>query len=564
VNNATLQSISVTPSNTNVAAGLTVTYTATGHYSNGTNSDITSSVSWTSSNNSIAVINGSGVATGVTTGSVTITATMGAISGNTALTVNPANLLSISITPSAPSIAKGTTQQFTATGTYTDGQSRDITSSVTWQSGTTSVATITASGLAGGIATGSSNITATLSAITDTAVLTVTAATLTSISVTPSPASAAKGTTKQFTAIGTYTDTTTSDVTHIVTWSSSSASVESISNDAGSNGLATAVNTGSVTITASFSGASSGTSTFTVTAATLTSIAVTPATPSINQGSTLSMIATGTYSDNSTQVITADVDLTWSSSSTAVATISNASGTKGQVTAVATGGSNQTTTITATLGAISGNTVLTVLADTIHPTVLSAASLSTTTCQTYDAAYTNCVLVSFSEPVDATTATTVTNYKIAESISGTCAAASNFSSSTQTSDFSLSEVKAASGNSYVIKLSAGTQYKNYNLIASFNIKDQANNTMGCSNEAQFLGADNVRPYMLQTTNVNSSTIRVRYSEPMTNNTGTNADANRVANYTLARETNASTACTNNPAIQSVTKIDETESILNFV
>ena len=59
-------------------------------------------------------------------------------------------LLSIAVTPPNPSIPKGTTQQLTATGTYSDGSIQELTSSVTWVSSNSAVATINASGLASG------------------------------------------------------------------------------------------------------------------------------------------------------------------------------------------------------------------------------------------------------------------------------------------------------------------------------------------------------------------------------------------------------------------------------
>ena len=45
-----------------------------------------------------------------------------------------AGLVSIAVTPANPSIALGTNQQFTATGTYTDGSTLNLTGSVTWSS----------------------------------------------------------------------------------------------------------------------------------------------------------------------------------------------------------------------------------------------------------------------------------------------------------------------------------------------------------------------------------------------------------------------------------------------
>ncbi|HLH07365.1 MAG TPA: DUF4082 domain-containing protein [Terriglobales bacterium] len=81
-----------------------------------------------------------------------------------AFAVSPA-LDSITVTPANPTVAVGTDQQFVATGTYSDGSSRDITSQVAWASSNTSVATITSSGLVSVLAAGSSTITASLNSI---------------------------------------------------------------------------------------------------------------------------------------------------------------------------------------------------------------------------------------------------------------------------------------------------------------------------------------------------------------------------------------------------------------
>src|SRR5207249_12326751 len=83
--------------------------------------------------------------------------------------------------------------------------------------------------------------------------LTVTAAILSTITVTPTAPSVANGTTRQFTATGTYSDFTTQDLTTQVTWSSSSPAVATISNAGGTQGLATSVAAGGpITITATF------------------------------------------------------------------------------------------------------------------------------------------------------------------------------------------------------------------------------------------------------------------------------------------------------------------------
>ena len=82
------------------------------------------------------------------------------------LTITSLTLVSIKLTPAAPSILLGSTQQFAATGTYSDNSTQNITASVTWTSATPSVATIGANtGLATGVSAGTSQVTAMLGSV---------------------------------------------------------------------------------------------------------------------------------------------------------------------------------------------------------------------------------------------------------------------------------------------------------------------------------------------------------------------------------------------------------------
>lgn len=86
-------------------------------------------------------------------------------------------LSSIAITPASPSIAPGTTEQFTATGTYSDYTIKNITTSVTWSSSDTTVATISNTAGSNGLVTssgaGTTTITASLVSISGSTLLTV-------------------------------------------------------------------------------------------------------------------------------------------------------------------------------------------------------------------------------------------------------------------------------------------------------------------------------------------------------------------------------------------------------
>ena len=88
-------------------------------------------------------------------------------------------LQSITVSPTSASISVGATQQFTATGHYSNGTTQTLTSGVTWNSSSTTYATISATGLATGVAGGSTSITASSSGVVSApaAALAVTAVT---------------------------------------------------------------------------------------------------------------------------------------------------------------------------------------------------------------------------------------------------------------------------------------------------------------------------------------------------------------------------------------------------
>ena len=137
-----------------------------------------------------------------------------------------ATLQSIAVTPSNPSIAAAATKQFSATGTYSDGTSQDITASLTWTSSNTGIATVSASGLATGVAAGTTTITATSGTISGSTSLTVTTTSTAGINwtVSPPPFSSLAGVTwsgTQFVAVGASGTIRTS--TDGITWTTRTA-----------------------------------------------------------------------------------------------------------------------------------------------------------------------------------------------------------------------------------------------------------------------------------------------------------------------------------------------------
>jgi uncharacterized protein YjdB len=244
-----------------MAVGTTRQFTATGTFSDSSTQDITGSVLWSSSSAAAATINNQGLVNSVATGTTTITATLGSVSGSTGLTVSTAHLVSIAITPSNPTIAKGTSLKFTVTGTFSDASTATNLSGVSWKSNHPNIAQVRGSGLAHGKKAGSVTITATVSGVPPaTTTLTVFSGTLTAIAITPAAPTVTKRSTQQFTANGTFSGSVTpQDITLTTHWSSSSSSVATIANGPNGAGLATTTGVGATNIGATSGGVTAAT-----------------------------------------------------------------------------------------------------------------------------------------------------------------------------------------------------------------------------------------------------------------------------------------------------------------
>jgi hypothetical protein len=366
VTDAALVSIGVTPATPSIAKGTSQQFAAVGVYTDNSTLDLTSESTWSSSDASVASISNDtgahGMANGLAAGTTTVRASFqGTLSPAVALSVREAELVSLHITGFVENIPVGTGGPFVVAGIFTDGSSQVMTQAVSWTSSNPAIASISNSvgteGNVTGLAVGTTQVSAARSGIVSPAVaLDVIAATLTSISVTPSTVSPALGTDQQFTATGTYTDSSIRDLTAEATWQSSNTAVASIANSSGSSGLATSLQQGNTTITAQVGAIRSGDAALTVTAARLVSLAIGPLNRNVAVGSTQQYTASGTYTDNSTQDLTTAV--TWTSSNTTVAQISNDGGSRGLASALANG----TTTITAALDTITQATSLTAAA----------------------------------------------------------------------------------------------------------------------------------------------------------------------------------------------------------
>lgn len=244
---ASVGSVSVTLSATSARVGSTVT--ATADVRGTTGAVLTGrTVSWASGNSAIATVSSSGVITAATVGTVSIAATVDGVSGSATLTVTPPPVQTVTVTLASASVIAGNTT--TATATLADDKGAPLSGrSVTWSSGTPTVATVDTAGRITAVAAGTTTITATSEGKTGTASLTVLPVPVASVTVAVSPASVLPGGTAQATA--TPLDATGAVLTgRAVTWSSSAPSIASIN----TQGVVVGVAPGTVTVTATVEG----------------------------------------------------------------------------------------------------------------------------------------------------------------------------------------------------------------------------------------------------------------------------------------------------------------------
>ncbi len=264
----------------------------------------------------------------------------------------------LAVTPATASVAPGASVQFTATATLPGGSTQDITSLATWSSSSSKIAAVSNAspsyGLATGVAAGTATINARLSTMTQSgalhasAVLSVTTATLTSQTIaftSTAPAPTVGG--------PTYTPTATATSGLSVAFSidaTSTAGACSIASGVVSfTGAGTCLIDANQPGNANYSAAPQVQQSVTVSkpAASLTAITVTGGS-ALATGASESLIATGVYSDSTSQNLSSQV--AWSTSASSVTSVSSAG-----VLSAASIGCGGPVTLTATMGSISGS-----------------------------------------------------------------------------------------------------------------------------------------------------------------------------------------------------------------
>ena len=299
---------------------------------------------WNTSDSAVALVDGNGVVTAVSSGTAQIAASSEGKSGIVAVTVVPTPVSSVVVLPTQLTIGVAATSRIQAQ--TLDANGLPLTGRpVLWASGTEQVATVDDAGVVTGVSVGSATITAASEGKSATAQVTVTPGAPATLTISPSSLAIGIGGTGQFTA--TVRDVSGAVIPGApVTWSISGGAA-SIS----ANGLVTGLAGGTSTVTAT-SGSASSTATVIVSAAPppVASVVVVPSAPSVNVGATVQLTAS-TF-DASGNLLTGRV-VSWSTSNALVASVSST----GLVTGLLPG----TATITATSEGQSGTATVTVV-----------------------------------------------------------------------------------------------------------------------------------------------------------------------------------------------------------
>jgi uncharacterized protein YjdB len=250
-------------------------------------------ITWSTGNAAVATVS-NGLVTGVSAGSVAITATSLGRSGTLTLDVGPAAVDTVHVIPDTATIIQGATRALNVT--LKDERGLPLTGrSITWTSDSTNVATV-AAGVVTALNAGTARIVSLVEGRADTATVTV-HDTVASVVVAPNPVTVTPGDTALLTA--TVRNAAGAALTgRVIEWTTSQPTVATVS----SNGRIFGVADGTATITATSSG-KSGTAAVTVAAATGPAVAsVTPAT--LVPGGTATITGSRFHSNEANNVVT--------------------------------------------------------------------------------------------------------------------------------------------------------------------------------------------------------------------------------------------------------------------
>ena len=322
--------ISLDKTSVELLEGGTITLKATIEPSNATDKTVT----WSTSDASIATVDNNGVVKGIKVGKVTITAKAGEKIAICEVTVNPVPVSGITLDKTSVELLEGGT--ITLKATVEPSNATDKT--VAWSTSDASIATVDNNGVVKAIKVGKVTITAKAGDKTATCEVTVNPVPVSGITLNKTSVELLEGET--ITLKATIEPSNATDKT--VTWSTSDALIATVDN----NGVVKAIKVGKVTITAK-AGDKTATCEVTVKPVPVSGITLDKTAAELVEGENLTIVAT-VSPDNAT-----DKTVTWSTSDASIATVDN----NGVVKAIKAG----KVTITAEAGGLAATCEITVV-----------------------------------------------------------------------------------------------------------------------------------------------------------------------------------------------------------
>jgi trimeric autotransporter adhesin len=351
-----IESLDVTPKAETLDVGTTQKYTATAKYSDNSFEDVSDQVTWSLTNNNGSIVFDQAdpsMARAAAAGTDFIVATLGTLttpdSKRAAVTVVDSSLVSLVVEPADSDLIVGVDRQFSATGTYADGHTQDLTEESDWTSGDTDLVTISEVGLASPLDKGNTTITASYDGQTDTATVSINYTDeIEGIVITPEGYDFLTGELKQFSAYAYFADPDKDfeAVTQKCSWESSNTSV--VATVVGVNarpGYFEAKDiTGDATITAYFDIRNQATINVSVEKPSVTRIQISPTEVTLSVGDSMKFFTDAVDQDGMLHSINTNPDQEYTVLDPSIVSIANDPDNAGAATALSVGQTTVTST----------------------------------------------------------------------------------------------------------------------------------------------------------------------------------------------------------------------------
>lgn len=377
VTDATLQNITISPSAINIEVNGQANLNVIGQFSDGSTKDLTNEALWSSSNTNIFSVTDR-LVNGLNAGSGQLAVSFQGLSSSINVTVNNATLTRLEINPVYSNVSIGTSINYQATGLYSNGTRRDLSSIIQFISSNPAAASFQIQNQTGAIfkahSMGRIQISANYLGQTASATLAITDKEVTHLTIESVNNTLISGFQSQLKAFGHYNDGSRIELTSNVIWNSSDEEILTVSNQIGAQGELLGIKAGQVQVTAQTSNLTAQTN-IQVSEAILLNIAITPAQLLISKETHFKVKAHGVFSDGTTLDLTKDV--LWTSSSPSQLEMNSYGNQAGYVTNLSNGSGYPAVNISASyLGITSSPSIITITPADLIGIVLNPTYIS--------------------------------------------------------------------------------------------------------------------------------------------------------------------------------------------